>query len=99
MTQHGSRLTKRFIVRGRVQGVGFRWFVEREARQLSMNGEEICEIFMALDTQRKWIEKSMQDSKENAPDIVPYWESRLEAVQNIRQSFYQKIFPSLEAVS
>ena len=28
----------RFIVRGRVQGVGFRWFVEREARTLSIAG-------------------------------------------------------------
>ncbi|MGA8941596.1 MAG: hypothetical protein WB502_02610 [Thermoactinomyces sp.] len=70
-----------------------------EVKRISMNGEEICEIFMALDTQRKWIEKNLQDSRENAPDIVPYWEKRLETVQNIRQSFYQKIFPSLEAVS
>ncbi len=29
---------RRFVVRGRVQGVGFRWFVEREARQLGING-------------------------------------------------------------
>ena len=29
---------RRFIVRGRVQGVGFRWFVEREARTLSIAG-------------------------------------------------------------
>ena len=29
---------RRFIVRGRVQGVGFRWFVEREARTLSISG-------------------------------------------------------------
>jgi acylphosphatase len=27
-----------YIVRGRVQGVGFRWFVEREARTLGING-------------------------------------------------------------
>jgi acylphosphatase len=37
MTQN-SPLTKRFIVRGRVQGVGFRWFVEREAKQLGLAG-------------------------------------------------------------
>ncbi|MBV9086319.1 MAG: acylphosphatase [Acidobacteria bacterium] len=29
---------RRYIVRGRVQGVGFRFFVEREARTLGVNG-------------------------------------------------------------
>jgi acylphosphatase len=28
----------RFVVRGRVQGVGFRWFVMREARHLGVLG-------------------------------------------------------------
>ncbi len=30
--------TRRYVVTGRVQGVGFRWFVEREARILGING-------------------------------------------------------------
>lgn len=28
----------RFVVQGRVQGVGFRWFVSREARRLKLVG-------------------------------------------------------------
>jgi acylphosphatase len=31
-------LAKRYVVRGRVQGVGFRWFVDHEARQLGLSG-------------------------------------------------------------
>ena len=30
--------TRRYVVTGRVQGVGFRWFVEREAAQLDIKG-------------------------------------------------------------
>jgi acylphosphatase len=31
-------IARKYIVRGRVQGVGFRWFVEREAKALGMAG-------------------------------------------------------------
>jgi acylphosphatase len=30
--------TRRYVVSGRVQGVGFRWFVEREAVQIGVTG-------------------------------------------------------------
>ena len=33
-----SNRARRFLVRGRVQGVGFRWFVEREAHILQIAG-------------------------------------------------------------
>jgi acylphosphatase len=36
--EKGVTLAHRFIVRGRVQGVGFRWFVEREAHILGISG-------------------------------------------------------------
>ena len=37
-TEKSATLAHRFVVRGRVQGVGFRWFVEREAHILGISG-------------------------------------------------------------
>ena len=35
---HPTPIARRYLVRGRVQGVGFRWFVEREAHILKIAG-------------------------------------------------------------
>jgi acylphosphatase len=38
-TDDGSRtMVLHFLIRGRVQGVGFRWFVHREASELDLRG-------------------------------------------------------------
>jgi acylphosphatase len=37
-TEKSQLQARRFLVRGRVQGVGFRWFVEREAHILEIAG-------------------------------------------------------------
>ena len=36
--QKSASIARRYVVRGRVQGVGFRWYVEREARMLGIVG-------------------------------------------------------------
>ena len=33
-----NRVFRRYLVKGRVQGVGFRWFVEYEARRIGVGG-------------------------------------------------------------
>jgi len=36
--EKSASFARRYLVRGRVQGVGFRWFVESEARNLGISG-------------------------------------------------------------
>ncbi len=68
MTSAESRpaVSKRFVVTGRVQGVGFRYFVVREAEALGLAG---------------WV-RNLPDGRveavaSGAPDIVSVFEGRL----------------------
>jgi acylphosphatase len=38
MSKLANQAARRYVVRGRVQGVGFRWFVQREAQMLGLSG-------------------------------------------------------------
>lgn len=38
MPERARQITRRYIIRGRVQGVGFRWFVEKEASAIGVVG-------------------------------------------------------------
>jgi acylphosphatase len=38
MARSRTTIARRYVVHGRVQGVGFRYFVEREALQLGLDG-------------------------------------------------------------
>jgi acylphosphatase len=38
MPDRARQLTRRYVIRGRVQGVGFRWFVEKEASEIGVIG-------------------------------------------------------------
>jgi acylphosphatase len=54
-------LARKYVVRGRVQGVGFRYFVEREARALNVSGwvrntEESTVELVAVGTEEQQIQ-------------------------------------------
>ncbi|MDQ6705340.1 MAG: acylphosphatase [Acidobacteriota bacterium] len=51
-------IAREFVVRGRVQGVGFRWFVKKAAFQLGVNGyvrneADGCVFVYAVGTERQ----------------------------------------------
>jgi acylphosphatase len=38
VSRHDTVLARRYFVRGRVQGVGFRWFIEKHANDIGVKG-------------------------------------------------------------
>jgi acylphosphatase len=74
------------VVRGRVQGVGFRWFVRERARELGVRGwvrnrgdgsvEVDAEGDLAiLDELRRWLEKGPEGARVSSVDELPSAES------------------------
>src|SRR5215467_7312517 len=74
-------LAKRYIVRGRVQGVGFRWFVDHEARELGLNGwvrnnfDGSVEV-LAVGTNSSWPHCARSWKKDRAPPGWTKWRKR-----------------------
>ena len=72
----------RIIVRGVVQGVGFRWFVEREANNLNLNGF-VNNLFsgdvkVEVEGERGLIEELIARLKvgnrmSNVSDVIIHW--------------------------
>lgn len=66
-------MTREFIVSGRVQGVGFRWFVARQARRLGLAGYarnradgSVEVIASGADEALKALERTLHDGPELA---------------------------------
>jgi acylphosphatase len=88
-------LARRYIVRGRVQGVGFRWFVEREARQLGLvgwvrNNEDATVELMAAGTAEQLadLRRRLEDGpRASRVDAVDEFEASAEETTGNLKSF------------
>ena len=47
--------TRRYVVRGRVQGVGFRWFVEREAQKFDESSSVLSKEMITMSKRIYWL--------------------------------------------
>jgi acylphosphatase len=88
-------IARKYIVRGRVQGVGFRWFVEREASALGMAGwvknkEDSTVELVAFGDDAKHAElraKLAQGPRASRVDRVDELEATQEELQGNLKSF------------
>src|SRR5204862_1358866 len=93
-TEKTGALAHRYIVRGRVQGVGFRWFVEREANALGMRGwvrnnEDSTVELIAVgeeseqDSLRTRLQQGPRGSRVDRVDEAVVEESELRRIENL----------------
>ena len=82
-------ISRRYLVRGRVQGVGFRWFVEREARALGIAGwvrnneDGAVEVVAAGSAEQLAALKSKLQQGPRAARVDDIQESEIAAISNM----------------
>ena len=64
-------LCRRYIVRGRVQGVGFRWFVQREAQILGLAGWVRNNPDGSVEIDWRLVSRPLAGSKSNTTIVEP----------------------------
>ena len=84
-----TTIARRYVVRGRVQGVGFRWFVDYEARRLGVAGwvrnnlDGSVEL-LAIGTEQQLA--ALRDKLKQGPRaarVDDVWENPAEVIQGL----------------
>lgn len=78
---HAHRVTRGYVVSGRVQGVGFRYFVLRQAEQLGLDG-----WVRNLDSGQVEIRASGSEAQQQALEQVLRKGPRFSIVTNVEKS-------------
>jgi acylphosphatase len=82
-------LARRYVVRGRVQGVGFRWFVDYEARKLGLagwvrNNLDGCVELLAIGTEQQLAAlKAKLKQGPRAARVDDVWENPAEVIEGL----------------